>query len=251
MSAALIALGANQGNCRQTFQAAINGLAQIGDVTAVSSFRDTTPVGGPADQPQFLNAAAILRTADSPQELWRKLHRLEQSLGRVRHEHWGPRTIDLDLLLYDQRELNSAELVIPHPRLAFRQFVLEPAAEIAGDWIYPINGWSLQRLCESARSLPRLISLCGPTASELADRIRSQPVAEGWEVTTAWADDARVIVVLPAAADVIEALDRRRRLVTSPPVLWLAAAPAEHWEWEIAGALAALGRGGWPRPHLT
>lgn len=243
MSAALIALGANQGDCRETFQAAINGLAQIGDVTAVSSFHDTTPIGGPADQPQFLNAAAILRTADSPQELWRKLHRLEQSLGRVRHEHWGPRTIDLDVLLYDQLELNTAELTIPHPRLAFRRFVLEPAAEIAGAWIHPINGWSVQRLCASARSLPRLISLCGENVDKLAAHIRCLPAAEGWEIMTVWMDDARVIVVLPASADVIVEFDRRRRFSTSPPVLWLAEAPAENWQWEIAGALAALGNG--------
>jgi 2-amino-4-hydroxy-6-hydroxymethyldihydropteridine diphosphokinase len=224
-------------------QQALAACATLGEIVAVSSFHDTTPVGGPPQQSRFLNAAAILRTNDSPAELLANLQTLEHSLGRVRSEHWGPRAIDLDMLLVDQLELNSPALILPHPRMAYRRFVLDPAVEIASDWIFPINGWTLKQLAENTRQLPRTLALCGLQAEEVAANLRRLPVATEWTITATWQSDARLIVVLPTAAEELQALDRRRRLATSPPVLWLANAARDSWQWEIVAALAALGTG--------
>lgn len=166
MANCLIGLGSNLGDRGATLQAALDQLRALPQTTfiAQSSFRDTRPAGGPVQDP-YLNAAATIDTSLTPQQLLAELQRIENNLGRVRTEHWGPRTIDLDLLLYDRLELNSPELTLPHPRMSFRRFVLEPAAEIAAEMVYPINGWSMARLISHQRSTPREIGLV-PTHSK-------------------------------------------------------------------------------------
>ncbi|MDE1178665.1 MAG: 2-amino-4-hydroxy-6-hydroxymethyldihydropteridine diphosphokinase [Edaphobacter sp.] len=115
---------------------AIRRLGDLGDVTAVSSFYDTEPVGY-IDQPRFLNAAALLQTSIDPLDLLRALLAIEHAMGRERLIDKGPRVIDLDLLLYDNRIMSTVELTLPHPEMHTRRFVLEPLAEIAGDWTHP------------------------------------------------------------------------------------------------------------------
>jgi len=152
MSIAL-ALGSNlsspAGTPRQTLDAALLRLEELGHVTAVSRFYETAPVGF-ADQPSFLNAAAILESTLDPQTLLDRLLDIEREFGRDRSHGIpnGPRTLDLDMLLYDDQVLNTPALQLPHPRMAERAFVLIPLAEIAPDLLHPVFNKSMKQLCE-------------------------------------------------------------------------------------------------------
>jgi 2-amino-4-hydroxy-6-hydroxymethyldihydropteridine diphosphokinase len=134
---AYIGLGANLGDRMGNLRAALVRLDREPGfrVRAVSRVWDTTPVGPP--QPRFFNAAVRLSTLLSPQSTMRRLLEIEERLGRVRRERWGPREIDLDLLLYGDRRVKEPSLEIPHPRLHERMFVLAPLAEIAGRVVHP------------------------------------------------------------------------------------------------------------------
>src|SRR5262249_12112013 len=138
MATAYIALGSNLGDRRHYLDGALNLLEQAGiKVERVSSVYETAPVGGPPGQGAFLNAAARITTELAPQALMDLLLQTEQRLGRARTVHHGPRTIDLDLLLYDDRVVHEPGLEVPHPRLQERWFVLAPLADIAPDVVHP------------------------------------------------------------------------------------------------------------------
>jgi len=135
---AFIGLGSNLGDREAALRGALELLGE--DVVAVSSFRETEPVGY-LDQPAFLNAAAALETGLEPRALLERLLGVERELGRTREgPRHGPRTIDLDLLVYDDRVIDEPGLVVPHPRLAERRFVLEPLAELDPDVVVPGHG---------------------------------------------------------------------------------------------------------------
>jgi 2-amino-4-hydroxy-6-hydroxymethyldihydropteridine diphosphokinase len=136
---AAIALGSNLGDREVSLNAALESLRDFGDLIAVSSFHDTAPVGY-LDQPRFLNAACLLETEFTPQELMAALLEIERSLGRDRSTSppKGPRTLDLDLLLYDHLVLDSPALKLPHPAMHQRIFVLAPLAEIAPQMQHPV-----------------------------------------------------------------------------------------------------------------
>jgi 2-amino-4-hydroxy-6-hydroxymethyldihydropteridine diphosphokinase len=133
---AYIGLGSNLGDREATIASA---LAALPGVVAVSRLRETAPVGV-VDQPRFLNGVARLETALAPRELLDALLAVERSLGRERHERWGPRTIDLDLLLYGNEVVDEPGLTVPHPRLHERRFVLEPLAELDQALVVPGRG---------------------------------------------------------------------------------------------------------------
>jgi 2-amino-4-hydroxy-6-hydroxymethyldihydropteridine diphosphokinase len=128
-----VGVGANLGTPRETIAAALALLDQESDVelVAVSTLRETDPVGY-EEQPRFLNGVVQLGTELSPQELLARLLAIETRLGRVRGQgpRFGPRTIDLDLLLYGEETVDEPGLTLPHPRLHERRFVLEPLAEL-------------------------------------------------------------------------------------------------------------------------
>ncbi|MCM8750119.1 2-amino-4-hydroxy-6-hydroxymethyldihydropteridine diphosphokinase [Thermomicrobiaceae bacterium CFH 74404] len=136
MVRAYIGLGSNLGDRLGYLRGAVRGLAEIGKIVAVSSLYETTPVGY-LDQPWFLNAVVALETGASPEELHRHLLGLEEAAGRERPFPNAPRTLDLDLLFYDDLVLNRPELTIPHPRLHERAFVLVPLFEIAPNLRHP------------------------------------------------------------------------------------------------------------------
>ncbi|OPL09833.1 MAG: hypothetical protein AVO34_13100 [Firmicutes bacterium ML8_F2] len=135
---AFIALGTNLGDRLDNLKQALELLQKEPGVKiiTVSAIYETAPVGGP-DQGPFLNASAILETGLSPTKLLIKMLAIEDKLGRVRKEIWGPRVIDLDLLVYDQIRMNTPLLELPHPRLSERDFVLVPLADIAPALIIP------------------------------------------------------------------------------------------------------------------
>ena len=134
---AYLSLGANQGDRAGNLAAALARLEAAGvQVERVSSLYETAPIGGPP-QPPYLNLAARVETVLPPRELLRLCLAVEAELGRVRTVHWGPRTLDLDLLLYEGATSDDPELTLPHPRLTERQFVLVPLAEIAPDLPLP------------------------------------------------------------------------------------------------------------------
>jgi len=163
MTTALVSLGSNLDDRAAALRQSLELLArhEAVRVTATSSFHETSPAGGPAPQEKFLNAAALLETTLPPRELLSILQRVENDLGRVRDQRWGPRTIDLDLLLYDQIELDLPELTLPHPRMSFRRFVLEPAAEIAADMIHPVCGNTIGGLLRHLEQTPRYVAIAG------------------------------------------------------------------------------------------
>ncbi|HZL37395.1 MAG TPA: 2-amino-4-hydroxy-6-hydroxymethyldihydropteridine diphosphokinase [Tepidisphaeraceae bacterium] len=145
---AYIALGANLGDRERNLRDALALLEGVPDVKVnrVSPFLDNPTVGGPPDSPPFLNAAAELQTTLAARDLLQKLLEIEQSLGRVRRERWGPRVIDLDLLVYGPEMIAMPNLVVPHPRLRERRFVLEPLASIAPDLVVPGLGQTVAEL---------------------------------------------------------------------------------------------------------
>jgi len=139
---AYVALGANLGDRERTLRAAVDALAAEDgiEVVAVSTLRETEPVGV-GEQPRFLNGAAELETTLTARELLARLLAVEQRFGRIRipGEH-GPRTLDLDLLLYGDEVIDEPGLAVPHPRLHERSFVLEPLAELAPGLVVPGRG---------------------------------------------------------------------------------------------------------------
>jgi 2-amino-4-hydroxy-6-hydroxymethyldihydropteridine diphosphokinase len=138
---AAIALGSNLasefGDRAANLREAVRRLGELGEVKAMSRFYDTEPVGY-VDQPRFLNAAVVLETELEPVELMRALLAIEQEMGRERAIAKGPRVIDLDLLLYGEHVMSTAELTLPHPEMQERRFVLEPLNEVAADWVHPV-----------------------------------------------------------------------------------------------------------------
>ena len=138
MTVAYVGLGANVGPREVTLLRAVDRLAEADDVEvlAVSQLRETDPVGM-VDQPGFLNGAVRIDTSLPPRALLELLLRIEQSLGRVREERWGPRTVDLDLLVYGDVNVDEPGLRVPHPRLHERRFALEPLAELEPELVVP------------------------------------------------------------------------------------------------------------------
>ncbi len=188
-------------------------------VVACSRWFSTAPIGGPQGQAQFINAAARVETSLSPHELLATVRAIEASLGRQRRRRWDARSIDLDLLLFDEVILRSAELELPHPRMAFRRFVLEPAADVAADMMHPVIGWSVGQLLEHLNSAANYVALTGAPGggkTELAQKAAAQTASR--------------FLTDPAAA---------------PPEA-LAARPlvAEQWRWRQRAAL--LSRQRWP-----
>lgn len=148
-----LGLGSNVGDREEYIEQAVFLLGKIKGVEILrrSSNYETEAVGGP-DQPQFINAAVSLRTTLTPHKLIEELHTIENALGREREVEWGPRTIDIDILLFGDVILSEDELQIPHPLLHERLFVLQPLKEIAAHVLHPVLEKSIEDIYEEAKA---------------------------------------------------------------------------------------------------
>lgn len=221
----LIGLGANLGPCEQTLARAVFLLGAVPGVRllAQSRIRKTAPAGGPSNQPEYFNAAATIETSLEPEALLAQLQRIERELGRKHDgERWGPRPIDLDLLVYGDRVVETSSLTVPHRRMAWRRFVLEPAAEIAPEMVHPRTGWTLRRLLAHLNETPLYVAIAGPigvgktsVARAVAERLSARlaleqldldalagfygdPAAKAWDTELAFLEQRRRL--LDAAA---------------------------------------------------
>lgn len=140
-----LSLGTNLGERAAALRAAINGLRDFGDIRAVSPVYETAPVGE-LNQPAFLNATVEIETALAPLGLLNAVKSIENALGRLPRERWGPREIDIDLILWDGVTLRTPALTLPHPEFRRRRFVLAPLADIAPDAVDPETGLTVSAL---------------------------------------------------------------------------------------------------------
>ena len=143
----LLSIGSNLGNSRKFLSEAVAKIQQVPEIQSVrvSRFRSSQPVGGPAGQDAFLNGAVEITTSLSAEQLLVNTQRIEAELGRTRHSRWDARTIDIDILTFDDLIISSPQLVIPHPRMTLRRFVLEPVCDLAALAVHPETGWRFQQ----------------------------------------------------------------------------------------------------------
>ena len=170
MTTAYIALGGNLGDRRSYIKLALKMLAETKNiqVSGVSDIVETAPLGT-TEQPNYLNAVAELKTSLKPESLLKKLNEIENQLGRLRREKWSPRTIDLDILLFDNQVKYSPELTVPHPQMQLRSFVLDGLCQFNGELTHPVMKVPLNELkarlngCDFVLDpdKPQLVSVAG------------------------------------------------------------------------------------------
>lgn len=191
----LLAAGSNLGDRRAALDHAVTRLAQRAGIriVAVSRWIETPPVGGAPGQQPFLNGAIRIDTELDPERLLDVLQEVEQSLGRQRGEIWGPRTIDLDLLLYGRQTLRSDRLIVPHPRMTFRRFVLAPALETAADMLHPEIGWTVAQIVQHLDHAANYVAIGGPPGAgqtSLASATCAALAAQCIRAEPSWSDQA-------------------------------------------------------------
>ena len=229
MVRAAIGLGSNLGDRLGLLRAGLEGLRRIGTLLAVSSLYETAPVGGPEQDP-YLNAVGLIETTLPAADLLAQLQDIEEQAGRIRHERWGPRTLDLDLVVYDDLVLDSPDLELPHPRAHERKFVLAPLVEV-----WPEAG---------VRAGTARAALAGVTDQKVA--LLASDWAEGvprfLERGGGWVAGQALLLTLWAAAFVTTA--------RFPPRAWgwVGVLPIVVGVWMALAAVPTLGRGLTPFP---
>ena len=158
MNSVFISIGSNLGDKIGNCKIAIEEIAAFAKILKVSSCYETEPLGY-EEQPNFINCAAEICTDLSPHDLLTKLNKIEDKLGRVRLEKWGPRTIDLDIVFFGNQVINDENLEIPHPRAHLRQFVLEPICEIAPEYLDPVLNQTVSVLVKECEDNKQVVKL--------------------------------------------------------------------------------------------
>ncbi|MFQ5861583.1 MAG: 2-amino-4-hydroxy-6-hydroxymethyldihydropteridine diphosphokinase [Candidatus Brocadiales bacterium] len=169
MALVYLGLGANLGKRIKTLEDGIKRLGDHPDISVLvkSPYYETEPQGGPP-QPRFINAVLSIETSLSPKELLRVTQEIERGLGRERNkeEHWGPRAIDIDILLYDNQVIEEKDLKIPHPMMHRRRFVLEPLSDISPASMHPVLNKTVSQLLETMKGIPAESSTHGRKAPQ-------------------------------------------------------------------------------------
>ena len=243
----LLSLGSTLGNREKNLADAVLKIEQAPDIFSVrvSQYRRSKPVGGPTGQGFFLNIAVEISTTLSAPELLATMKEIEAELGRERHARWDARTIDIDILTLDRLGVSSPELVLPHPRMSLRRFVLEPVCELAGDQTHPETGWSYQRHLshlQQAGNYALTINLTDvmprDSLADLRDNSSvfvspSLPIAQteeqlasNFDVLKQWGADEQFVLCnfaprecLFQHPELIDAIERHERTVLTPRLL--------------------------------
>ena len=251
MPRCLIALGSNVGDRAATLDAAVDQLRQTAGCSNVvaSDWLETDPIGGPESQDPFLNGAAAFDATLDPNELLDLLLAIERSAGRERRIRWGPRTLDLDVLLYGDAVIRSPRLQTPHPRMSFRRFVMAPAATIAPAMRHPEIGWTLRGILEHLERAPHEIALfCQhpkwetQLVSQASEALGKSPCRiAAFDEATVQSRPTPRLVVLVGEQTWGEAQHRRiTELGCGPRLLLSDADSPERWVGEIVAAAAAM-----------
>lgn len=145
-----LSIGSNMGERKEHLDYAVSALSECPDHRnlRVSSYLETEPYGY-TEQDPFLNACIVLETLMTPEELLAQIHAIEQAQGRERKIHWGPRTLDIDILFYDQAVIEEPDLCIPHPEIPLREFVLQPLEELEPNLHHPITGQTVRQMLQA------------------------------------------------------------------------------------------------------
>lgn len=146
----VFSLGANLGDRLGHLDEAVTQLGATPELTvvAVSPVYETVAVGGPADNPDFFNVVVVAETTQSAEAMLARIHAIEEAAGRTREVHWGPRTLDVDIIVYGDRTIDEPDLTVPHPRAHERAFVLAPWADVDPDAVIPGRGRIAELLAE-------------------------------------------------------------------------------------------------------
>lgn len=235
-SECLVALGANLDRPERALADAVAALEKLsGTPLSVGRLIRTPAIGGPPGQGDFWNSVARLSFGGEPEELLPELHAIERGLGRERRTRWAARSIDLDLLLLDDRVVIEPGVRVPHPRMTFRPFVMRPAAEIAPGWRHPECDRTLAELDALSREGDDAVRVVGDATGELMRFLtKHRPDVE-----------VRLEEATDRGGATRLTIDARRDpwpLPPSGPRLVLADGPAEHWRDEVAAALECV----WP-----
>lgn len=218
MTVAAVAIGSNLGDRIANLRFAVGELSSLGTIVALSSVYETAPIGGPEQGP-YLNAVATIETDLEPHALLDALLAIESEAGRLRTIRWGPRTLDLDVILYGREEVDDERLTVPHPRFAERRFVLEPLLEVMPDAVAPDGG-------EVASLLPAVSGQeLTKTRLRLRERRDSFGSKGGW-----WVAVQGVVLVASLVALLVDA----RSLPWPAWTVWLGAILA------VAGAVQSF-----------
>lgn len=187
----LIGLGANVGDRSDSLSRARDELQRISSGRfRASAVCESLPSGGQAGQTNFLNAVVRMDWEGTAAALFARTSEIEDRLGRIRGSRWGPRVIDLDLLLCGREVLTTPELIVPHPRLAVRRFVLAPASRIAADMEHPLYAATIGELWRRLNQAPRRVALLGPPSRATSDfRERLSTAAPHWHVEDRSSDE--------------------------------------------------------------
>lgn len=174
MAICLIGVGSNLGDRAAAIESSIRRLADHPGVSVlrISSNYGTKPIGGPNAQAEFVNAALVVETPLAPSDLLVCLQSVERQAGRTQGARWGPRPLDLDLLLYDDLEISQQNLIVPHPRMAFRRFVLVPAAEVGGELLHPSTGRSIRELLQHLDTAADYVAVAGAPGTGKTDLVK-------------------------------------------------------------------------------
>ncbi len=243
----LIAFGANLGDPAESFEQSKRLLSkqELG-LVATSRLHRTVAVGGPAAQPDYQNAAILADTSLAPQEIVDLLLQTERQLGRMRDKRWGARTVDLDLLMVGDLVISSADVVVPHPRMTWRKFVLGPAAEVVPDMLHPLSGLSVGQLRERLDTLPRHITWLSREADGALFQKVAAAVGDRGEIvfpgdkSIQGENDRWKIVVGGSQSEIVSAAASSRLLVWDSRQ-WDKGAVESGWARHFPGAVMDLG----------